>query len=182
MRTILNSPIFIRLGARLRGPGAVAVGTAQRIKISHVTAYHVFPDHGILIAGLPDHPVKDISLSDIQIVFQGGGTEQHASRKDLPEYAKGYPDPRRFGILPAYGLYARHVEGLTVRDLTVQLIDSDARPAVILNDVNNAFFDHFSTPAATGGAVFDLDKVSGFSLINSSPLPDKKYQAETIVK
>ena len=182
MRTILNSPIFIRLGARLRGPGDIAVGTAQRIKISHVTAYNVFPDHGILIAGIPGHPVQDISLSDISIVYQGGGTAQHAARKDVPEYVKGYPDPRKFGILPSYGLYARHVEGLTVRDLSFKLLDADVRPAVILNDVKNAFFDHFSAPAATGGAVFDLEKVSGFSLIHSDPIPDKKYPTDTTVQ
>lgn len=181
MRNILNSPIFIRLGARLRGPAPIAVGSAERIKISHITAYDVYPDHGILIAGLPGHPVKDLSLTDIHIVYKGGGILQHASRQ-VPEYAQGYPDPRKFGILPSYGLFARHVEGVTIRDLTFKLMEPDARPAVIFDDVRNCFVDHFSAPAVSDGILIDLEKVSEFAVINSEPVPDTKFQTEVTIK
>ena len=33
---------------------------------------------------------------------------------NVPEMPREYPEPSNFGILPAYGLYARHVRGLTV--------------------------------------------------------------------
>jgi polygalacturonase len=38
MRDIVNAPIFIRLGARLRGPDNPPVGVARRIKIDNVVA------------------------------------------------------------------------------------------------------------------------------------------------
>src|SRR5207344_1988870 len=73
MREVMNAPIFIRLGGRLRAPGATAPGTAQRIAISNVIAYDVAPEHGIFIAGLPGHPVTDVQLADIQLHSFGGG-------------------------------------------------------------------------------------------------------------
>lgn len=39
MRDILNAPIFIRLGARMRGPDSIAVGQCRRIIIENVVAW-----------------------------------------------------------------------------------------------------------------------------------------------
>jgi hypothetical protein len=40
-----------------------------------------------------------------------------------------------FGELPALGLFMRHVDGLTLRNLKVHAAQLDARPAVIADDV-----------------------------------------------
>jgi hypothetical protein len=46
-----------------------------------------------------------------------------------------YPHAPMFGPLPAFGLYVRHVDGLTLRNVRVRAAAPDARPAVLLDDV-----------------------------------------------
>jgi hypothetical protein len=49
---------------------------------------------------------------------------------------RDYPEPMLFGMLPAWGLYARHVTDLQLHDLQLKLEGPDARPAVVLDDVH----------------------------------------------
>lgn len=42
------------------------------------------------------------------------------------------------GVLPAYGLYARNVKGLTLHNIRLTLADADQRPAVIFDHVEDA--------------------------------------------
>ncbi len=134
MREVMNAPVFVRVGARHRTPVPDARSSARRIRISNVVASEVAPDHGIFVAGLADSPVEGLALSDIHLSFRGGGTPEDAQRS-VPELPDGYPEPYLFGRLPAWVLFARHVHGLTVRDLTGELQQDDARPAVHLDDV-----------------------------------------------
>jgi len=139
MRDVMNAPIFIRLGARLRAPGATAPGSVRRISIRGVDARDVARDHGIFVAGLPGHDVADVELVDIRIETQGGGTSEMATRA-VPEMPAAYPEPMLFGELPAWGFYARHARGLRVRDVTLSAAQPDARPAVWLEDVREGDF------------------------------------------
>jgi polygalacturonase len=134
MRDVMNAPIFIRLGGRLRGPGERRPGRVERIAIRNVVAHNVAPDHGIFLAGLPGHPISDVQLVGIQLCSRGGGTPADATRI-VPEMICDYPEPMLFGTLPAWGLYARHVTGLHLRDIQLRLLNPDARPAVMLDDV-----------------------------------------------
>ena len=43
MRNVSNSPIFLRLGSRMRAPEGAAIGSIKRITISNVTAYNADP-------------------------------------------------------------------------------------------------------------------------------------------
>lgn len=72
MREVSNSPIFLRLGNRARGPKDTPVAVTRRISISHVIATDVDPRYPILIAGLPGHPIEDLRLSDIRVYSRGG--------------------------------------------------------------------------------------------------------------
>jgi len=65
-----------------------------------------------------------------------------------------YPEPTLFGILPAYGIYARHVKGLAIDNLSVRFKVQDERPAVVLDDVDNAVFQNFSADIKPGVPVF----------------------------
>jgi hypothetical protein len=73
---------------------------------------------------------------------------------NVPEMPREYPEPTLFGILPAYGLYARHVKGLTVDNVNVRFMVEDERPAVVLDDVDNAVFQNFSADIKSGVPVF----------------------------
>jgi hypothetical protein len=41
-----------------------------------------------------------------------------------------------FGTLPAWGLYARHVEGLTMLDVDLRARSADSRERIVLDDVS----------------------------------------------
>ncbi|HTZ20290.1 MAG TPA: glycoside hydrolase family 28 protein [Opitutaceae bacterium] len=137
MREVMNAPIFIRLGGRLRAPEATRPGTARRLTISNVIAYDVAPEHGIFIAGLPGHPVTDVQLADIQLHSRGGGPAAAAQRR-VSEMADGYPEPMLFGMLPSWGIYVRHAARVQMRNIMLRLLNADSRPAIELDDVDGA--------------------------------------------
>ena len=80
--------------------------------------------------------MEDISLSDINLTFGGGGTAEEGARRDIPPYAGEY---FMLGAMPAYGLYARGVRGLSVSAVRLRVSSPDLRPAVILDRVTDAF-------------------------------------------
>ncbi len=53
----------------------------------------------------------------------------------VPEVPDVYPEPSNFGILPAYGLYARHVENLCLDNITLTYQTEDTRYPVVLDDI-----------------------------------------------
>ncbi len=54
MRDVTNSPFFIRLGARMRAPDSLAIGTCRRILISNVMIYNAMDTHSAsIISGIP---------------------------------------------------------------------------------------------------------------------------------
>jgi polygalacturonase len=175
MRDIGNSPIFIRLGARLRGPNNPPVGAARRINISDIVAYNVAPDHGILIAGLPGHDIEDVRLSNIHIFYSGGGTKEQAARV-VPEFEKAYPEPSSFGFLPSWGMFARHVKNLVVNNLEVSVLQDDMRPAFILDDVKGAEFRFVKAPRVPDVPTFQLIKVEDFTVSQSRSVGDKRIE------
>ena len=51
------------------------------------------------------------------------------------------------GPIPAYGLYARNMRGLTATNMRFQTASADLRPAVILDRVIDAVFNQISVDA-----------------------------------
>jgi len=91
-----------------------------------------------------DATMENISLSDIHLTFAGGGTAEEGARRDLPKIAGEY---FMLGPMPAYGLYARNVHGLTVSDVRFQTSSQDLRPAVIFDHVVDAAISLISVQA-----------------------------------
>ena len=94
------------------------------------------------ITGIPGHPVENVSLENIRIICPGLGNNGMAnmpiSRLDqVPEKEAAYPEFSMFGELPAWGLYVRHMDGLTIKDVVFSLNEADYRPAMIFDDVTN---------------------------------------------
>ena len=142
-----------------------------------MTIENADPRHPILIAGLVDHPVENVSISNVSVEYRGGLKMEHAIEQrqlntsytyvayqsaqasqtlpwlantffskneallpriswdpaanggagrwaddpyNVPEMPREYPEPTLFGILPAYGMYARHVKGLAVDNVSVR--------------------------------------------------------------
>ena len=174
MRDISNSPIFVRLGARSRGPKDVtSIGAIRRVNISDIVVYNADPKYSSIISGIPGHLIEDLRLSNIRIYSKGGGTKEHAAL-DPPEKADTYPEPTMFGDLPSYGFFIRHVKGLQMRDVEVSYLKEDLRPAFWLNDVSGVDFLHVKAQHATGVPTFNLRNVVNFSTHQCWPLPDMR--------
>ncbi len=175
MRDTGNSPIFMFLGRRMRGPEGVPIGKLRRINISNIVAYNVDPKSCVLITGVPDHPIEDVSLSNIQIWFQGGGTAEQAAIEP-PDRANTYPEPASFGAMPAYGFYLRHIKGLTLDNIQLHTLTDDARPPIVLSDVNGAEFFRIKADRAAGVPVFAVKNSSDLTIRLVDGTEDKRQK------
>jgi len=81
----------------------------------------------------------------------GGWAQDPYNISELPFL---YPENVMFGPLPAYGVWARHVTGLTVNNVSLSFLAPDTRPAVVLDDVSNAVFQNFTAEVGSGVPVF----------------------------
>ena len=88
--------------------------------------------------------MENVSMSDVHLVFGGGGTAEDAARRQLPEFAGEY---FMLGPIPAYGLYARGVRGLTLENIRLQTATPDLRPALIFDNVTDAAVSGLSVMA-----------------------------------
>jgi hypothetical protein len=137
-------PIFLRLGDRGRSYSKEVprppVGTLRNVAINNVVATGA-GTVGCSITGLPGHAVEHVSIANVRIDF-AGGIAAHDAPTEVPEHPEKYPDCTMFGTLPAYGFYVRHVQGLVLRDLDLTYAQTDARPALVCDDVRDLVVDH----------------------------------------
>ncbi len=191
MRDITNAPLYIRLGNRARGPESTPVGIIRRVKISNMTVKNADARYASIIAGLPGHPIEDLTLDNIHIEYKGGLSMDDAAKQpaelinnfftrsmpisardpyDIPEREKDYPEPSTFGILPAYGLFVRHAKNLEVNNVNIHFIKEDTRPAVVLMDVDGARFYRMKAQRVENSPFFVLRDVKDFSAVDCSNL------------
>jgi polygalacturonase len=173
MRDIPNAPIFVRLGARQRGPEGFPYSQLHRVIISNIVAYNVSAKQGVIISGIPGHDIEDLTLSNIRIYFKGGGTKEQSANV-VPDLIKSYPEPDQFGTTPAYGFFIRNVKDLKMSDVEVSYMKDDLRPAFVLDNVDGADFQHIRAQKAEGASMFMLNKVKNFKIFNSDQLPNTK--------
>lgn len=74
MRDIWNSPIYIRLGNRARGPKELPVSVVRRVKLSNIVVKNADCRYASILFGLEGHPIEDVTLSNIYIQYKGGLT------------------------------------------------------------------------------------------------------------
>lgn len=176
MRDITNSPFFIRLGARMRAPDSLVIGRCRRIVINNVNVYNATDDSsGSIISGIPGHDIEDIELSNIHIYYKGGGSKEMAATS-VPEFEKRYPDPNKFGVIPAYGFFIRHVKNIVMHDVTIGFLNDDQRPPFILNEVNGAVFRYVTVQKVKEAPVFVLDKVNDLTIQNCKGVKDTRIK------
>jgi polygalacturonase len=88
----------------------------------------------IVLNALDGSAIEDVAFEDVRITYGGGGTEEEA-RREIPQVAGEYFE---IGTPPAYGLYARNVRGLSMRNVRFEVAQPDRRPAVVLDHVADA--------------------------------------------
>ncbi len=172
MRNISSAPLFLRLGSRLRGPKETTkVGTLRRIDIGNIVCWNTASTISSILSGIPGYQIEDVSIHDLLIVAQGGGTAEQAAIHP-PEYEDKYPEPRMFGPMPAFGFYVRHMKGLSMSNVRLQTEAADARPAIYLEDVDGAEFFRIRTQNAGNTPAFSLHQVKNFAVRYSEPVAD----------
>ena len=133
MRDIVNSPIFLRLGGRMRSPEGTPKGSMKRIRISNINVYNADSQYSSIISGIPGSIIEDVSLSDLHIYHKGGYTSEDGKIVP-PEQVKVYPDPLMFGTIPAKGFYIRHAKNITFNNIDFHYEKPDGRPLFVTDD------------------------------------------------
>jgi polygalacturonase len=127
------TPIFVRLGNRGRGLDPPVPGAVRGVRISNLVAFGAHQTSSI--TGVPRHPARNIVLDGISIETVTGPDGADPVADPVPEVEADYPRAPMFGRLPARGLYARHVDGLGLRDVRFSGGAGDDRAALVTDDV-----------------------------------------------
>lgn len=179
MRDCTNTPIFLRLGNRMRGPAGVPVGTLKGIVIGNVVSYNSISrlGGGGIISGIPGHAIEDIKIHDVYLEHRGGGTKEMAALNPL-EHAgdKPYPDPDMFGDIPASGFFLRHIDNIEFTNVEIVFRSPDARPVFWMDHVNDADFFHVKTPRTLSAPVFALHDVRDFRVLACRNVKDVRLE------
>ena len=94
------------------------------------------------LTGIPGHDIEQVVIKDVQFIVAGGGTKEDANKTQVNEYTLDvmnghWPEFYGVGTLPAYGIYARHMDGLVLENISIQTMQRDERVPLILDDVKN---------------------------------------------
>jgi hypothetical protein len=175
----VKTPVLFRLGSRLsvfrKGADTKQeTGSFENVVIKNVKAVaadsaQLKPASGILITGVPGHYITDLTLQNIDITIAGCGTASD-SRQVVPEAIDQYPEVKTFGPkIPAYGIWARHVKGLKLIDITFHLKNNDLRPAFVCEDGTDIILNDWKLSETNGGeSIIRLEKVKGAAIKNIS--------------
>lgn len=140
--TKTTTPIFMKIGERKRCPGSPPAGRIRNIHLTNVTGSNLTAPEPSgttggseltsTITGTPAVDIgPDLVFNGVNLKVPGGHPASDATR--VPgEFLTTYP-PRDYGTRPAYGYWARHVQGLTING-ELRFDSNDNRPAVITDD------------------------------------------------
>ena len=111
------------------------------------------------IVGIPDIPIENVILKNVEIIYPGGGNKNYAYRgtspeelDSIPEMIDVYPEFSQFKELPSWGLFIRHAKGITLDNVRLVAGAKDYRPAVVADDVDGLVIKDLKTdePASKG--------------------------------
>jgi hypothetical protein len=139
-----DSPLFLRLGDRGRvrpQEPRPKPGILRRIVYDQISG----ADNGArgsYFMGLPERHIEDVALRDIAL--QVSATDKPVPRQaDIAEMRDTYPDAHMIAdAVPAYGLWARHIDRLTLRRVKFSTRAPDGRPMILADlDTKNVCGD-----------------------------------------
>lgn len=125
-----QSPLFMRLGDRgrtLPQQPKPPPGRLRRVVFDGITGRDN-GTRGSFFLGIPDRGIEDVAIRDLRL--EVGGSEAPAIAADsIGDMRADYPDTKMLGhIAPAYGLWTRHVQGLTLAHVRFSTSAHDSRP------------------------------------------------------
>jgi polygalacturonase len=140
--------------------------------------HNVFPSS---ITGLPGHYVENVKLENIEIIYEGGAEKNINyfpldSLHAITEAANLYPEFSMFGELPVWGLYVRHVKGLTLKNVSLKFKNNDFRAACVFDDVTDLKLEKVNIPSYQNLPLIILKNVKSYSS-DQLLLPAEEKQA-----
>jgi polygalacturonase len=112
--------------------------TVGKITISGLNATGVYRS-AFSAESWSDAPITNVVLRNVQVEFAGRGKAWPTNQA-----VKGPGVDAR--ALPAWGLYARNVQALTLEDVRFSLAADDFRPVIYADGVDRLTLDHFRFP------------------------------------
>jgi polygalacturonase len=114
-------------------------------KATPIVAGYALPDSSVVEGGLnfklPNGKhtgyIKNIVFNDVHVLVKGGNPITDTAAAP-PELGVGQYNVANLKVQPSYGLWARHVNGLTVKASSFNYEKSDNRYALFLDDVVHA--------------------------------------------
>ena len=101
------------------------------------------------IVGTPGHRIQNVLLENVVFTYPGHADSAYAYRgyspdelAAIPEWERRYPEFSMWKELPAWGLYIRHADNITLRNVTLQLNGDDYRPAIVADDVEGLIIEN----------------------------------------
>ena len=93
------------------------------------------------VVSRPGSHIENVSFTNIDLIFPGGGTAEHAARLDVGELLESsnyikWATPFD-GELPASALYLRHVKGVRLENVRFAVEKPDARAFIAGDDVQD---------------------------------------------
>lgn len=138
------SPIFVTLGNRSRkytkDAAKPGIGSIENIVISNVIAKGAGSMPSSVTGLDPEHRIKNITLENITLDQVYGGKPEDRTTdvvQVLKRVKAGYPSPDGWGNLNAAALYCGYVDGLTLKNVKFQLVKSEPRTALVIENSEN---------------------------------------------
>jgi polygalacturonase len=137
-------------------------------KATAIVAGYASPESSVVEGGLTfnlpngQHTgyIKNIEFNDVNFLYKGGNPVSDTAAAPL-ELGVGQYNVANLKVQPSYGLWARHVKGLTIKDCSFNYENRDSRYVLFLNDV-------FGAKISSVKMVRARDNLSVIKLKNSS--------------
>jgi polygalacturonase len=208
--------------------GSKDMAKVENIYIGNVKITNADPRYPILIMGLTDSHVKNVTLENIDIEYRGGLNMTHAVEQrqlntqwkysqfhaeervqtlpwlvntffakheallprvewdknthtwkdapfNIPELPEVYPEPSNWGILPSYGIFARHVDGLFLKNVNITCKVPDKRHVCVFDDGDNITLENVSASYYGSGLPIILIKNHFRRHTNCENVPEQEY-------
>ncbi|MBP5319878.1 MAG: hypothetical protein J6334_02735 [Kiritimatiellae bacterium] len=140
MEAGVQTPILIRLGARSSHGIESYLKDVVIEKVTCKTGASLIASS---ITGVPGLRPQGIVLRDLDLTVKGGGRIADA-RVKVPEVEKAYPENRMFNklMLPGYGFYLRHVDGVRFENVKLRYAGGrEEREPVVQEDCTGVTFE-----------------------------------------
>ena len=138
MEDVTTSPLFIKLGARMRGPMGSHIGSIKNIKIRNLSATNILGDYSAMILGLKDNLIENIDIGNINLEYSKASAKITPILSDIIETTRAnYPEPSMHGTTPASGFWIENANTIIIEGLVIKTHPSDLRQEILVRSASH---------------------------------------------